>query len=219
MNRALLLFLLFFTSAQAEQQKLIILLPAGHAHAAGRLLYEKYERGVSYELALEIKKKAREKSINIEVPFHVQGDQEGLIQYVNNVDAQIIIQFGLYRSPGLLPEINLTILSYDPLKDAVSKKQKIIDIKKSMQTPRSLAQYFWEENQAMATICSDYFAKNIHGKALFLGKQYAPCKTLLGYQAPSMLIEIGLRDDEDWKSLTEYFVEMLEKINNLKKGK
>ena len=70
----------------------------------------------------------------------------------------------------------------------------------------------------MATICSDYFAKNMQSKALFLGKQYAPCKTLLGYQAPSMLIEIGIQNDEDWKSLTEYFIAMLEKINNSKKG-
>ncbi len=217
MNRALLFFLLFFTSAQAEKQKSIILLPAGHAHAAGRLLYEKYERGVSYELALEIKKKAQEKNLNIEVPFHIQGDQDGLIQYVNSLNPEIVLQLGLYKSKTLLPEISITSLSYDPLKDSAIKKQNIIDIKKSMQTPQSLAQYFWEVNQAQATICSDYFSKNLQGKVLFLGKQYAPCKTLLGYQAPSMLIEIGLRDDADWKSLTEYFVAIVEKINNSKR--
>ena len=217
MKIRLIFSLLFFVYAHAEQQKPIILLPAGHAHAAGRLLYEKYERGVSYELALAIKKKGQEKNINIEVPFHVQGDQEGLIQYVNSLNPEIIIQLGLYKSKALLPEINITSLSYDPLKDGAIKKQNIIDIKKSMQTPQSLAQYFWETNQAQAATCSDYFSKNLQGKVLFLGKQYAPCKTLLGYQAPSMLIEIGLRDDEDWKSLTEYFVEMLEKINNLKR--
>ena len=218
MKKALFFFLLFFASVHAKEQKPIILLPAGHAHAAGRLLYEKYERGASYELALAIKKKAQEKNIVIEIPFHIQGDQEGLIHYVNNFDAQLIIQFGLYRSKALLPEISITILSYDPLKDGVLKKQNSIDIKKSIQTPQSLAHYFWSTNENMANTCADYLSKNVDGKAFFLGKQCAPCKTLLGYQAPSMLIEIGIQNDETWKSLTEYFVTMLEKINNSKKG-
>lgn len=195
----------------------LILQPAGDARHPGRTIFGSYERGLSIQLAEELKKilELKDPLLNIIIPrFNgqsVEPLQHAAVANRMSVDAYIAIM--LYEQHESNPQLGLYTYASDP-SDALKTIHK-----KSLQfIPFDQAHL---QNHHTSFRMADVLLTAFKAQPLFTitgNKVHTlPLKNLTGIIAPHMAIELSVRDVKKMKEYAQSLAPALETmLNSLK---
>lgn len=192
--------LLWRSDVAAQQKKpLIIIKPVGHSGYAGRKLHEMYERGATYQWALELQKVLKRLKVKSFVPFDATAQEQDIINTINQKQSDLVVQLHLYPSTRIQPTVHLFYLLLNPLVDTAPYHQKLYQFVPVRQAHRLyVTQSAW---------CGRTLYEQLHdveqGQFITTNVQGIPCKELVGIQSTAVVIEAGICQDNRWKNLVE----------------
>ncbi|MGE0009871.1 MAG: N-acetylmuramoyl-L-alanine amidase [Candidatus Babeliales bacterium] len=205
----IIFFILFLCSSYQLEAFTLLLQPAGDARHPGRSIHGSYERGLSIQLAEELKELLERKDItlNVIVPrFNgqsVEPLQHAAIANRLNVDAYIAIM--LYEQQESNAQLGLYTYAADPS-----------DALKTIRT-NSLAFIPFDQahltNHQTSYRMADVLLTSFQAKPLFtiIGNQVhaIPLKNLTGILAPSVAIELSIQNTKKIKEYAQSLADAL----------
>jgi len=179
---------------------LLMLDPAGDAVHKGRIIDGTFERGITLRLAERIKKAIEFQQPLIKVMIsRAPGEAiEPLqtAQITNRLKAHLLVHLACFQETGIKPTLSLYYTLWNPVTDFWQEPSVYTFIalqdayKKSLKTTSQIAQFmndlFSNQNQ--------FISKGAFG---------LPVTPLIGIQIPSLIIELGLRNQNDWQTFIE----------------
>jgi len=189
--------------------KLCMLAPAGDAHHAGRKLIESYERGVAYQLA-EALQAALHKKYGTKVVLN-RSPREAVAplqnaSFANRLGVDCFISLHLYREESAKPKIYLYHLLNNKLVDGASTlldKLSFIPVHQAHHSSVSITKKWISQ-------LHDGLKHKSYRRLLDCEQPLGiPFKPLMGITAPAIAIEIGLCQENRWRSLIEPLVASL----------
>ena len=195
-----------------QPKPIIMIAPAGHAQHLGRKIHDTYERAETLKFAEKLKEKI-EHSYNVNVVLSRAFGEEILplqsASFANRLKVKFFLSLHLYQEESLKPKIFLYHLVYNPLIDFNHPQKKFPTFVplhqahfKSIQTTKILGNYI-----------KDSFQNHNYKKQFDLYGPYGlPCKPLVGISAPALAFEIGIHKINQWESLIDPVVTMLDSI-------
>ena len=183
--------------------------PSGHAKNVGRKLVESYERGETFKFAQELQKKLQQKYKIRPILTRFPGEEILDLQnasFSNRLGVDFYISLHIYREESVRPKIFLYHLIYDPLVDLASR---IIDpfyfvsIYQSHFRNIHTTRFFASNMKNVLTLSK--YQKNFN----LYGLYGLPIKPLCGIIAPAIAIEVGIYQEDQWKTLVDPIVESL----------
>lgn len=211
MFRKRLFFLIFSCFIYFSSKAEIIFLPAGNKKNAGRKLYEQYERGITFQIATALEKTINKTEQRATIFFDQKKNQKENITELNQKNPEWIISIGAFKTDTLLPIISLYHLSYDPLKEALP----LVKNKSELVFCKELPQIHLKQNIILSDAMHTELSKESAGKFQLLKPLFLPYKKLIGLNAPTLHLEIGLNNDAAWQPLIESISKGIE--NSIKK--
>lgn len=189
----------------------VMINPAGHAKNVGRKLpFGDYERSVTFEFAKTLQKELQEKyGVRVILTRFIGEEILDPLQntsFANRLSVDFYLSLHFYANDQAKPKMFMYHLVYNPL----------IDLAHRIFDPLSFV------------LLNEAHYKNIN-RTIFLGEQMKnvltktenqkrfdfyglfgiPIRPLVGLVAPSITIEIGIRDEYQWKSLIDPIVDSL----------
>lgn len=191
-------------------RRIIVLDPAGHAGNPGRTLLEGFERAQTLRFARQLKEAIeRRYRGTLVILSRSTGETLSFLQipsFANRLGAHLCVRLSMCREASEKPKIFLYHLLFDSLRDLACREQSDLAL-----TPLYQAHY-----------------KNIHKTRLYGKKMYdylsqderkryfdcyplrgLPLVNLIGFTAPTLLIEVGICRDDKWKELVSPIAESL----------
>lgn len=184
----------------------VLFLPAGNRKTAGRKLYQNYERGITFQIARALETELKNKELTTSIFFDQNADQKESISLINKQKPDWIISFGCYKTENLLPIVSLYHLSYDRLREALPLTKSTDDLIFCKELP----QIHYKNNTLLSKAVHAELLKNGPGNFQLLEPFFIPCTQLTGLNAPTLLIEIGLNNDNGWQSLVQSLTQAIE---------
>lgn len=178
----------------------IIIDPAGDTKNTGREIDDTFERGITLQCAEELKKQLNKTFPDIRVILtRVPGETIAPLQnasFSNRLQADFYLSISFYQEPEMPSHLSLfyylenptdRLHHYNPLYFYHVQQAHLIHLKES----ESIGKTFLKSLQN-SSINSVFIAQGLFG---------IPYKPLIGIKAPSIAIEAGLRQKDDWKYL------------------
>ncbi|MCK4265104.1 N-acetylmuramoyl-L-alanine amidase [Candidatus Babeliales bacterium] len=210
-TRFLIFNFIFFTFLYSDNP-LVMLSPAGDAKNPGRTLDKGYERGVT----LQIAEKLKEKIIDIygarclltrspgEVVSHLQNASFANRIFSNRVGFYLSIH--VYHEEDIKPKLAIYRLVYNSMVDFASHNFS----KFSFLTLYEAHFINIYKTKSFAEKMAEILTNEEHGQKFdFYGINGIPFKPLLGIIVPALAIEIGIKEEEQWRGLINPIVESM----------
>lgn len=186
--------------------------PSGDAKHTGRIIGETFERGVTLQFTEELKTILEKRNKNIRVILtRFPGETLEPLQnasFANRLDTDYFVSIMFYQEKKERAELSMYHFmsqptdiwqkNLNPLNFYPYDKAHLIQISKSKSFGEEIEKIFKSKN--FRTIF------NYNG---FFG---IPAKPLIGVKAPSIAIEVGLMQKDDWKKFLGPFVFALESV-------
>lgn len=196
----IILNLVWNSAVDAHQKKpLLIIKPAGYNGYAGRMLHEMYERGATYQWALELQKIIKRHKIKVDIPFDATAQETDIINAINEKQPALVVQLHLYPSTRIQPTVQLYHLLLNPLVDVVPFHQKSFQFSPVRQAHRP----FVTQSAWCGRTISEQLRASEQGHYATAEMRGIPCRELVGIQSPALVIEAGICQDTRWKNLVE----------------
>ncbi|HJM68610.1 MAG TPA: hypothetical protein QGF02_01570 [Candidatus Babeliales bacterium] len=203
----------FQQSSYADQQGYstytIMLCPQGDSKIAGRTTPDGAERGVTRLWAEQIKKALEERNPNVRIVFsHNLGEhigQQEKANFANRLQINLFISLLCYSDDNL----NISLYCYGNKNSCMMAQPKKLSF-----CPYSLAYTFSASiTPQYANLIYKNFIQDPKLKNIAIRQPvYAPLNCLMGFKAPAIAIEAGLKQSQDWR----YYVKAVtEALNNL----
>jgi hypothetical protein len=197
--------LLVSTATAQHKKPLIVIKPVGYNGYAGRKLHEMYERGATYQWALELQKALKKHRLKVFIPFDAAAQEIDIVNTINQRQPDLVVQLHLYPSTRIQPTVHIFHLLLNPLVDTAPCNQKMCQFTPVRQVHRPfVTQSAW---------CGRTVYEMLHAaeKGQFLTTQVRgiPCKELVGIQAPAVVVETGICQDNRWKNLVDPLAQAL----------
>lgn len=182
--------------------------PAGHSKDTGRKLHHGYERAETYKWAEALKGDLEKRYSDVRVVLtRAPGDEIVPLQnasFANRLKVDLFIRLQLYKEESEKPKLYLYHHVVDPLVDGTKKPTSPFAF-----VPVSQAHY------AALKRTENYGTQLYRGltKSGFT-KQFdchtprgIPLKPMVGIQAPSLVLELGVHKDDHWSVTIEPFLQ------------
>ena len=206
MYKKLLISLFLTTSIHCG---LVMINPAGDARNPGRVLSNGYERGLTLRIAEKLKEEIQDR---YDIKCHLTrapGEEVLELQsasFANRLKADFYLSLHVYREEAIKPKLSLYYLVYNPMVDLITHNLsplEFLSIRKAhlvnMNQTRSIA------NKMQSILTNDEYKRKID----VYSPRGIPFKPLRGVMAPAIAVEIGLKEEDKWKSFIEPIVESL----------
>lgn len=210
-----ILFILFspLFSFSSHQLKIftIMLNPGGDAKDAGRTLNDSFERGITLQFCLDLKKTIEITYPNVRVVLtRIPGETLEFLQnanFSNRLDADFYLSIHFYKETDVRPKMFLyhyiNDLFYSPITSDISfikyNNAHLININKTIEYANKMKQTLELSNQ--------FDFKYLLG---------IPFKPLVGIKAPAIALEVGLKNSNDYYDFVNPILLSLESILNSK---
>lgn len=190
----------------------IMIDPAGDAKHTGRLIQDTLERGISLQCAEELKKVIMQKYSNVRVVLtRTPGETIQPLQHAafsNRLSADLFLSIHFYPEQENPAHITLYHYIENPTVDYWYKPIELC---------------FYQTNQAhlmhltttkkwgleMLRVLQDSQISKYFEPRGFFG---IPLQPLVGIQAPAILVEVGLKNKQDWRNIIDPLVKSIERI-------
>lgn len=195
----------------------IVLDPAGHAGDLGRPLVDGYERAQTYLFAEAIKKEIEARNrlflpANRYKPFISRTPGEEILRlqipsFSNRLGAQFFLRIHLYLEDQEKPKLFFYHLMFDPMVDLAKRNIDVLDL-----TPLYQSHFLnIHRTRACGKKICDYLNQRSFKKHFdCYSLRGMPLCSLIGVSAPlALLVEVGIRSEDQWKSLVDPIVESL----------
>ena len=222
-RRFFILFILFFSFCRVlssfslfqQPKKLVMINPAGDAKNVGRKLVEGFERGVTLQFSEEIQKGLTDKYGHRVVLTRSPGEAVLPLQnasYANRSKADFFLSLHVYRQEEPKPKVIVYHLLYNPMVDLAQNNFNSFTFVPIHQAHfQNISRTVGFANNVKSVLNNGEFKKKLD----FYGPYGLPFKPLVGIVAPSIAIEVGICEDNNWKHLVEPIVEGLNFLENL----
>ncbi|MCX5923987.1 MAG: N-acetylmuramoyl-L-alanine amidase [Candidatus Dependentiae bacterium] len=198
------LFIIFLMFSQkltlGNQPFTIIIDPFGDSKNTGREIDDTFERGITLQCAEELKKQLNNLLPDVRIVLtRVPGETIAPLQnasFSNRLQADFYLSISFYQEPEMPSHISLFYYldsptdswhRHNPLYFYHVEQAHLIHLKDS----ETMGKSFLKQLQN-SSINSVFVAQGLFG---------IPYKPLVGIKAPSLAIEAGLRQKDDWKYL------------------
>ena len=184
--------------------------PAGHAKNVGRRLVEGYERSLTFKMAEVLKEKLQDKYGIRCVVTRYPGEEIVDLQnasFANRLGIDFYLDLNFYRQEFVKPRIFVYNLIYNPMVDLAPR---VFDPYKFVPVNRA---HFFNINvtKSYGRKITEILTKRHHKKNFdCYGVFGIPVKPLVGIISPALCIEIGICNEDQWKSLIDPIVESLD---------
>jgi hypothetical protein len=213
MKKTLLFIFLFVFNMQAadfsERPALVMIDPAGHAKNIGRRLVEGFERAETFKFAEKLQEELQKKYAVRPVLTRYPGEEIIDLQnasFANRLGVDFYLSLHVYREETVKPKMFMYHLVYNPMVDLARRTFDPIGF-----LPIHQAHF---RNIHKTRSCANYM-KNIlttlpyKRRFDFYGYYGLPIKSLCGVVAPAVAIEVGICEEDKWKTLVDPIVESL----------
>ncbi len=176
--------------------------PAGDAYQRGRTLCNGYERGETLKCAEALKSVLHDRYFQEVIIARTPGEEKLPLQvaaFANRMNVSLVINLSFYHEESSKPKAYIYQLTYNPLVDFAPRSYK-----QPIFIPVEQAHYKnIHSTQSMAKKLQSFLTQH-HSKLLDISGPFGiPIKPLIGITSPALLIEIGIHEDDQWKSLIE----------------
>jgi N-acetylmuramoyl-L-alanine amidase len=170
--------------------------PAGDARTPGRIIGDNFERGINLEFAQALKEVLEQMGTNLRIVL-TREPHEAIAplqnaNFSNRLNVDLFISMHCYQERGQRPSIHLYYIQYHPITDMWHK-------------PEQLAFYPYDQAHLLNLSKSTAFAEALK-KSLSISRKWdckgpfgIPFKPLIGVKAPSLALEIGIKNKDDWQ--------------------
>jgi len=205
----------FFSSPEnaAKPPFTIMIDPAGDAQTPGRTIHDTFERSVTLQAAEELKRLLEESKTKIKVIITRSAGEtvESLqkISYANRASIDLYITLHFFEKKQGAAQLFFYTLMYDAQTDIGIKKKDDIELIPFDQAYRVSLQ----ESQQFASRLFQFCENKLLPKQLICKAPIAfPFKPLIGIMAPSVGIELGISEKNQWQSIIPLLAQALEDI-------
>lgn len=195
-----LLLFSFISCSPLISAPIIMLDPAGDAVHKGRTIDGTFERGITLRLAERIKKAIEFQQPLVRVMIsRAPGEAIEPLQtahITNRLKAKLFVHLACFQETGIKPTVSLYYTLWHPITDFWQEPSEYAFIalqdayKKSLKTTSKIAHHM-----------NDLFAaqNQFQSKGAF----GLPLSPLIGIQVSALIIELGLRNQNDWQTFIE----------------
>ncbi len=178
----------------------IMLSPAGDANHPGRTLADSFERGLTRQLAEEIKRQLEQQEHVRIIMSHNVGEsasQEQKASFANSLDVDLYIALGAYnaQSAHIDTYFYQTLTNYQP-------------------TSNRLAFYPFKEMSRKQPRCSCIVPAILHKQFVVSPLLGIPLQALEGISAPAYYIEIGLSAPQNLSAFVDALCRTIQELIN-----
>lgn len=191
---------------------IIMLNPAGNARHTGRTIGNGFERGITLQYAEQIKKELEQAHQHVTVLLtRSPGDIVYALQnasLANRLDVDLFISIHFYQSHEIKPKIHLYQFSYN---DDFIQKTSALSF-----CPYDQAHLLHSDTtNTWVDLIQSSCNKTKYQKLFEMVDSYKlPFKPLIGVTAPSIGIEAGLKEKDDWRNYITPLVDGIHTIIN-----
>jgi hypothetical protein len=218
-KKLILLSYLFFPNYVFLQNKtpLVMINPAGHAKNVGRKLpFGEYERTVTFELAEKLQHALKDKyGIKVVLSRFIGEEIVDPLQnasFANRLGVDFYLSIHMYAQETAKPKVFMYHLMYDPMMDLARRFYDPLDFIPIHQAHFSnIYETKWRGNKIKEVLTSPENQKLFD----FYGMFGIPFRPLCGILAPAIAIEIGIRQENAWRSLVDSLVESLKFLQEI----
>jgi N-acetylmuramoyl-L-alanine amidase len=203
---------LFYLYTIAFSKPLTIMIdPAGDAQYTGRRIEEIFERGLTLEYAQAVKQALESKNIRVILTRSEEESVEILqnAAFANRLQVDFYFSIHFYYQQEGPAEVSLYYLIYNTITDSWHKPAQslvIYPFYKAYLINNARTVY-------LATALSERLKRAIYlNQFSFQNLLGLPVKPLIGIYAPALVLEIGLKNKEDWKRFVEPIAESISTI-------
>ena len=215
--RALLACAIIFNTTailtRPTKSMVIMLDPAGDAQHTGRLIDDSFERGIALQCAEELKLKIESITNNTRVILtRFPGETLEPLQsaeFSNRMQADLFISLHLYQEVEDAPRLSIFAFSYDPMASFMHRNLKrltLLPYDQAYQRSRATTQRYTELFKKAVQTSSQQPLRAIQGPYSF------PFKPLIGVEAPSFSLELGIAHKDSWRSVVGVLANGVAKI-------
>lgn len=207
-----IIFLIY--RAHASQQPFTFMVnPFGDAGNAGRVIDGCYERGLTLQFAEELKQTFKKNAPHVRVILtRFPGERLEPLQnanFANRLKTDLYLNIQFYFQEHDLSQVTLYYYIQHPTELWVKNLSATLEFIPYDQAHRTSL----KKTQEWATLLAKELEAISHSKSFRLQGIYAcPFKPLMGIQAPSITIEIGLKNKDDWQRFVEPLVFCFERL-------
>lgn len=197
--------IIFFTAHLTCNTFTVLIIPAGTAHYAGRSVGDRFERGLTLQLAHAIQTACKQKQIPCTVLIHKSSDLQKnsapeIAQVANRLNPDLVIALSLY-------------LETDPKPHWYTYHYSFGD--HFVQLPTTLQLVALDQAHLVHSTTTQRYANTLHTNLtqtnFFTAHTPAalPVAPLAGITAPALLCEIGIKKEDDWQTAVDPLVSFI----------
>ncbi len=185
----------------------IILDPAGDAKKTGRAIGDSFERGLTLQCAEYIKSALQERASHIKVIIsRLPGDHVYELQNAslsNRLNVDLFLNLNFYHTQETKPSLFVYSFSYG--NDFAHYQPGL-----TFNTYDEAHKINKTTTTELALLCTRCLTQHKYSSLFSVSESYAlPIKPLIGIIAPSLCIEVGLKNKDSWRQLVEPLVESI----------
>lgn len=189
----------FFLFSRAEPKRTITIMidPAGDARYTGRKLEDNFERGVSLQIAEQLKRVIEQQFSHVKIiSTRLPGQAATPLQYAsfaNRLNIDFYLSIHCYHEKETKPSLYVYQFSYG---DTFITKQfdlALIPYNQAHLVNSSRTNVYGQ--LLRNALASDAYANIYITKGIYK----IPFKPLIGITAPAIALEIGLKNNDDWR--------------------
>ena len=210
---------IFFCCFISNLLPLVVMInPAGHAKSVGRRLVESVERAITFKFAESLQQQLQEKYgyrvILTRYPGEEIVDWESA-SFANRLNVDFYLSLHIYREELVKPKMFTYYLLYNSLVDLAHRmfdSYSFIPVHQAHYKNVNTTKFY---GQSMKTALeTDWNKKRFD----FYGSYGIPFKPLCGVIAPAIAVEVGICQEDQWKSLVDPLVESLAFLGQNEQG-
>lgn len=199
-----------FINLQVNSKPIFMMInPAGHAKNIGRKLVEGYERSLTFKMAELLKQKLQDRYGIRCVLTRYPGEEIVDLQnasFANRLGIDFYLDINFYRQDFIKPRIFIYNLVYNPMVDFATRvfdPYKFVPVNQAHFFNINITKFYgWKIKEILT---QRRHKKNFDCYGVF----GIPVKPLVGIISPALCIEIGICNQDQWKSLVDPIVESL----------
>lgn len=185
--------------------------PAGDAQKTGRTIGNTFERSIALQFAEKLQNQLEtieQKEVQVILtrgPGDIIREQHNA-NFANRLPADLFLSIHFFRETQTKPRIFLYTFDY---------KDHIIA------HPDRLAFYSYDQAYVLAKEKTDMYAHIIQNTLNKYEKRFTtlgifslPCKPLIGIKVPAIMIEVGIKNSNDWLSFVQPIVNSIAPLIN-----
>lgn len=209
----LIVFILF--GSLFSKAPIVVIDPAGSSKDLGRVLLEGYERAETLKFARVLKDKLSKKYKVYPVVSRSASEEILSLQipsFSNRLGASFFLRINMYREESVKPKIFFYHLMFDPLIDLAKRNFGVLSFIPLYQSHFiNIGRTILLGTKMYEHLNQDFYKKYFECYEL----KGIPIKPLVGVFAPAVLLEIGICQENKWKSLVDPIVDSLTFLKEL----